>query len=87
MCVCVCLCEIECILTHSLYPLLVIEDLFEPAEILRFERHQDHERAGLVVQTRVVRGRLRVEKPHSGLIPHVLLVSSHWGIVQPEAGT
>lgn len=51
------------------------------------ERHQDHERARLVVQCRVVGGRLRVEEPHGGLVPHVLLVASHRGIVQPEEGT
>lgn len=81
-----CLCERECILTHILYPLLVIEDLFEPAEVLLLKRHQDHKRAGFVVQCRVVRGRLRVEEPHGGLVPHVLLIASHWGIIQPEAG-
>lgn len=51
------------------------------------KRHQDHKCAGLVVQSRVVRGRLGVEEPHGGLVPDVLLVASHWGIVQPEAGT
>lgn len=38
----------------SLYPLLIIKDLFEPAQVLWLERHQDHQRAGFVVQLRVV---------------------------------
>ena len=77
----------ECILTHILYPLLIIEDFFEPSQVLLFERHQDHECAGLVVQSRVIGGWLGIEEPHGGLVPHVLLVSSHRGIIQPEAGT
>lgn len=65
-------------------PLLIIEDLFEPAKILLLERHQDHEGCRLVVQSGVVRGRLGVEEPHGGLVSHVLLIAPHWGIVQPN---
>lgn len=50
----VCVCVRECILTHILYPLLIIDDLFEPPEILLLERHQDHKGLGLVVETGVV---------------------------------
>ena len=69
-----------------LYPLLIIKDLFEPAQVLLLERHQDHKGAGVVVQFRVLRSRLGVEEPHGGLVPHVALVASHRGIVQPETG-
>lgn len=70
---------------YILYPLLIVEDLFEPPQILLLERHQDHKCAGLVVQSRVEKGRLGVEEPHGGLVPHVLLISSHRCIVKPEA--
>lgn len=69
-----------------LYPLLIIKDLFEPPQVLLLERHQDHECAGFVMQLRVVRSRLGVEEPHGGLVPHVVLIASHWGIIQPDTG-
>ncbi len=82
-----CVCVRECILTHILYPLLIIKNLFEPLKILLLKRHEDHKCAGLVVQSRVGRGRLGVEEPHGGLVPHIFLIASHWGIIQPEART
>lgn len=70
-----------------LYPLLIVKDRFEPAQVLLLERHQDHECAGFVMQLRVVGSRLGVEEPHGGLVPHVVLIASHWGIIQPDKGT
>lgn len=70
---------------HNCYHLLIVEDRLEPLKVLRLEWHQDHECAGLVVRSRVSNGRLGVEEPHGGLVPNVVLVSSHWSIVQPEA--
>lgn len=69
-----------------LYPLLIVKDLLEPAQVLLLERHQDHKSAGLVVQVGVVRSRLGVEEPHGGLVPHVVLIASHRGVVQPDTG-
>lgn len=70
---------------HNCYHLLIVEDRLEPVQVLRLEWHQDHECAGLVVQSWVSNGRLGVEEPHGGLVSNVVLVSSHWRIVQPEA--
>lgn len=70
---------------HNCYHLLIVEDRLEPLQVLRLEWHQDHECAGLVVRSRVIKGRLGVEEPHGGLVSNVVLVSSHWRIVQPEA--
>lgn len=62
-------------------PFLIVEDLFEPAQVLWFERHQHHECLWLILQSRVGGGRLWVEQPHRGLVPHVLLIASDWGFV------
>lgn len=69
-----------------LYPLLIVKDLFQPPQVLLLERHQDHKCVGFVMQLGVVRCRLGVEEPHGGLVPHVVLIASHWGIVQPDRG-
>jgi hypothetical protein len=75
-----------CVCAHIQYPLLVVQDLFEPAEVLLFERHKDHKGVGVVVHAGVVGGRLRVEETHSGLVPHIILITSDRGIIQPAQG-
>lgn len=69
-----------------LYPLFIIKDLFEPPQVLQLERHQDHKCAGFVMRLGVVGSRLGVEEPHGGLVPHVVLIATHWGIIQPDTG-
>ena len=68
------------------YPFLIVQDLFEPAQVLLLKRHQHQERVWVVVEAGVVEGRLGVEDTKGGLVAHVLLVASHWTVVQPKGG-
>lgn len=70
---------------HDHYHLLLVQDGLEPAQILLLERHQDHKRVRLVVQSGVGDSWLGVEKPYGGLAANVGFIPSHWRIVKPEA--
>jgi hypothetical protein len=62
-------------------PFLIVDDGFEPEEVLLFERHHDHQGFRVVIQAWVVGRGLRVEEPHGGLVAHVLLIAPYWSVI------